>query len=307
MRSGTFFKQIRYDVAMPVIADAVQNPSYVLDFMTLHGLNISGWIGELVGQQRNIKDGLEVLSFLSPMLDSQCVCYMTERADCYDVRSSHLLVPFDQTAVTSVAAIATVLDAVNRHYWINGKPRPIEVYVPHGKEHTMARAALNLLKDKVRWPIVVMRHRFRYYQVVVSKLDVDGYPLETVAPFRGEPFLASTEVEIRDRLFGNRVMLDLCIQRYILCNIKNASLDKFCVWIKMPRATFNRLLKRHNLSWTDLKTECRYRYHYAMLAHGHTEKDVADSLGCSVSEQRRWIRNHAETYRQLKIKRRDIK
>jgi hypothetical protein len=303
-KRSTLFKQISYDEALPILAEAVQNPSYVLDYMSLFQPGIMGWVGEFVGQQRTVKDSLEVLSFLSPVLDTQCINYMIDFDDRFDVRLSHLLIPLEQMAVSGAIQVATVLVAVHKHYWTNGKPRPIEVYVPEDSEHTMSRAALNIFKDKLRWPVVVNRHRFKYYQVIVPKLDVDGYPLETVAPFRGG-VLAKADAELREGLFNNRVLLDLCIQRYMLCNLNTMSLDRFCEWLKTPRATLTRLLKKHELSWTELKTECRYRYHYAMLAHGHTEKDVAESLGCSVSEQRRWIRNHTETFKQSKIKRRE--
>lgn len=302
-RRDTVFKQVRYTDILDLLGDATNDPAHILGYLGLWQPAIGGWIQETVNQTHSMRGALEVLSFLSPLLDSQCVIQCFNRPDRYDVRLTHLLLPDPDNAMSCAIQVFTVLAAVNSRYWSGDMPDDVEIRIPTGDAHSLVRKAIEFHLPKTRWPAYVSRHDYRYYEVRVPKLNVAGNRITEVAPFRADTFKNIEDTLARDGIFKNRLYLDLVCQRWLLCNLKRQELDRFCTWMGMTRATMNRRFKENGMSWQELKIETRYRWTLGMKAAGHSDADVAEELGVTVKENNRWMRENYETIIHLREKR----
>ena len=305
---NSMFKQAPYIDFRHIIEKATAKPSFIPDYLGLFQPDVSGWIVEFCGQQRTMKQILELLSFLSPLLDTQCLNWVVEDPDHLEVRLTHLLWKDGENALSLATQIAVVMSCVNKLYWLNTPPRDVVITIPTGDAQDMARSAVAKYLDRQRWPAHIERGEKRYASVKVPKYDRDGNVLKLAAPLRGAatPGGRSSGLykEIQNALWSNPVLVEACTDRWMVNNIRDMSLDKYCEWAVIAKATANRKLKEHGLLWGEMKLETRYRWHYAMVAAGHTELEVAKILGCTVSEQHRWLKKNSETMRQIRERRR---
>jgi AraC-like DNA-binding protein len=142
----------------------------------------------------------------------------------------------------------------------------------------------------------------------VPKFDQDHKPIQFAAPLRGsavpEGKQSALYKEVQSQLWNNKVLIDCMIQRWMLSNLKRMELSRYCDFLHMKKPTVARKLKEMGVSWSDLKLDVRYRYHLAMIQSGHTAQEAADSLGCSVSEQNRWMREQTDMYGHVAERRR---
>lgn len=299
-RRNSMFKQVSYPDFLPILEKANAKPSFIPDYMGLFQPDLGGWIIEFTGQQRTMKEVLFMLSYLSPLLDTQCTNIVLDNADHYDVRLNHVLFPDGENALSLTIQVAVVMSCVNKLYWTDTPPRDVEIAIPTGPAFDMARSALSKYLPRQRWPAYLHRWDKRSVSVRVPKYDRNGNVLKLTAPLRGTATpggrASPLYKEVQAQLWGSSVFVEACAQRWMLCNVRDMSLDRYCEWLMMTRPTVNRKLKEHGLIWGDLKAEVRYRWHFAQLATGYTEQEAAAMFGCSVSEQRRWLNKNAEAF-----------
>ena len=298
--NNSFFKSVLYRDHLDTFSEATLDPAVLMDYINLWSPHLSGWVGYIVAGQQSMREALQMLSVLSPVLDSQCVNYFVESEDRFEVRLNHLLLPKESTAMSGTLQVLTTLDAVNSFYWIGTAPEDIEVMVPQLSGHNVARRCLQQKLLTNRWPVSVTRHNEDYYSVLIPKKNTEGGRLKLTAPYRNSRWEEGLPSTARDALFGNGLILDEACQRYLICNPRRQDLEGFCQWAGIPRATMNRRLKAHGLAWQDIKVESRFRLSLALQAHGKTRQQIADELGMTVKEHGRWMRQNHDTYFHLR-------